>query len=80
MTIDTNILIAYLNGETKVQEFLDDWKRSNRLLYISSISVAELLALPNLSPQDVDNIRQFLHQFISVPFNNELAEATALVQ
>ena len=46
MTIDTNILISYLNGETKVQEVLDDWKQSNRLLFVSSITVAELVVVP----------------------------------
>lgn len=80
MTIDTNILIAYLNGEEKVRTILDDWKQSNRPLFVSSISIAEVLALSSISPQEARLIKQFLGQFISVPFNDDLAEFTALIQ
>ena len=80
MTIDTNILIAYLDGEKVVQATLDDWKQSNRPLFISSISVAEIFALSALGAQEINQIRGFLQHFISVPLNNEMAELAALVQ
>jgi predicted nucleic acid-binding protein len=80
MTIDTNILISYLKGEVKIRIVLDDWKESNRPLFISSISVAEILALPNLSSHEINQIKQFLGEFLSLPFNNEIAEISALIQ
>jgi len=36
MILDTNILIAYLNGESKIVETISDWKISGRVLFISS--------------------------------------------
>ena len=36
MILDTNILIAYLNGESKIVETISHWKRSGRVLFISS--------------------------------------------
>lgn len=80
MTIDTNILIAYLNGEEEVVSVLNEWKQSNHSLFISSISIAELLALSRLGPQEINEIRHFLRQFISVSLDDRLAEYTAFVQ
>ena len=77
MTLDTNILIAYLNGETGVVETLSNWRRENRALFISSISVAEILSLPSLLPQDAEKIKTFLNDFISITFDNYLAETVA---
>jgi predicted nucleic acid-binding protein len=37
MVLDTNILIAYLNGEEKVIKMLSEWKNSGRALFISTI-------------------------------------------
>lgn len=80
MTLDTNILIAYLNGEQKVVELVSEWKQSGRALFISSVSVAEVLALPALTPKDIDRARYFLKEFISVPFDDALAETVALLR
>lgn len=77
MILDTNILIAYLNGEIEVIETLSSWRRENRALFISSISVAEVLSLPSLSPQDTQKIKIFLSDFIAIPFDNYLAETVA---
>lgn len=80
MILDTNILIAYLNGETKIVKRLSDWKRSGRILFISTISKAEVLALPVLTPEDLKKIRMFLNNFLSIPFDDSIAESAALFQ
>jgi len=79
MTLDTNILIAYLNGEAKVVETLSEWQGEGRLLLISTITIAEVLAFPALTPLDMDRTRRFLQHFISVPFDKEVAETAALL-
>jgi predicted nucleic acid-binding protein len=80
MTLDTNILIAYLNGEQAVVDFINEHKEVGRAIFICSISFAEVLSLPTLSEAYIDRARRFLENFISVPFDNELAEATALLR
>lgn len=80
MVLDTNILIAYLNGEQPVIDFISGLKQEGRALFISSINVAEILALPNLTTSDIRNIKQFLSELISVPFDDVLAETAALIK
>lgn len=80
MVLDTNILIAYLNGEPKVVKILSDWKSSGRVLFISPISRAEILALPKISPADIEKIRLFLNDFLSIPFDDSVAESAAFIK
>ncbi|MBI3290848.1 hypothetical protein HYZ76_01040 [Candidatus Falkowbacteria bacterium] len=54
MIIDTNIIILYLNGDKKVINGLTEWKRQGRALFISSITVAEVLSLPNLTKSEIE--------------------------
>lgn len=58
---------------------ISDWKHAGYGLLISSISVAEVLALPTLTPSDIEKVRNFLREFISIPFDDALAETAALV-
>ena len=77
MLLDSNILIAYLKGEPSIVETLSRWKQQARALVISSISVAEVLALPALTPSDIQIVTRFLRTFLSVPFDDRLAETAA---
>lgn len=77
MVIDTNILIAYLNGEPISVEALSRWKQEGRALFVSSISVAEILSLPKLSNLEIQTTHNFLKEFISVPFDDFAAEQAA---
>jgi hypothetical protein len=74
MILDTNIVIAALNGEQKVTHTVSEWKRSRRALFISSISFAETLALPNISKREEKNIVAFLDSLIEIPFDNQVAK------
>ena len=78
MVLDSNVLIDYLNGDESVVNQLDAWKQTGQALIISSISVAEVLAMPALSPSSADNARAFLRTFFSRPFDDSVAEVTAL--
>ncbi|MBI4136295.1 MAG: PIN domain-containing protein [Candidatus Vogelbacteria bacterium] len=80
MTLDTNILIAYLNGESKVVDFILEQKAYGRALFVSAVSAAELLSLAELTEGDLRRIRDFLDNFISVPFDRELAETVAFIR
>lgn len=80
MVLDTNILIAYLNGEEPSVGFVSGLKQESRVLFVSSITVAEILSLPSLNESDVKNIKQFLEELITVPFDDALAETAALIK
>ncbi|MEK7541815.1 MAG: hypothetical protein AAB533_03135 [Patescibacteria group bacterium] len=43
MTPDTNILIAYLAGDTAVTEAVMHWKREGRILFLSAVAETEVL-------------------------------------
>lgn len=74
MTIDTNILIAHLQGDEAVIKALSIWKLSGRVLLISSIVRAEVLSRPDLTDPDIYEILKFLGNFSSVPFDDRIAE------
>ena len=77
MLFDSNILIRYLNGEDKIVSQLSAWRIEGRAFIISSISTAEVLSLKILSSNDVKQVRSFLATFVSVPFDNQIAEMAA---
>jgi len=80
MVLDSNILISYLNGEQQVIKHITDWRKAGKALLISSISSAEVLSLPALTPTDMASIKDFLDDFIAIPFDNDLAEVTAVLR
>lgn len=77
MLIDTNIIIACLNAESNIVRMLSEWKEERRSLFISSITIAETLSLSKLQPSKIVKIKAFLENFISIPFDNNIAELAA---
>ena len=73
MVLDTNILIAFLNQERGVNGAILSWKMSGIPLFISSITVGELLSSPNLSSADIDVILRLIGTFSSIAFDNQHA-------
>lgn len=77
MLVDTNIIIACLNAEPKAVYALSEWKQTGRLLLISSLTIAETLAFPGLTDEDMTKAKAFLANFISIPFDDAIAGITA---
>ena len=73
MVLDTNILIAFLEKEPVVTSALLSWRTGGIPLYVSSISLGELLSNSRLFAADVDVIFQLVGTFTSVAFDNEHA-------
>ena len=80
MTLDTNILIAYLEGEETVVAFVLTQKEAGRTLFVSSISVAELLSRNTLTSTDIAHIKNLVGSLLSVPLDDELAEAVGALR
>ena len=81
MTIDTNILIAYVGGEAPVVQRIQEWRAQGALLFISSVAECELLSYPKLSDEETEKIERFLAEhFIAVPFDGARARKAAVVR
>jgi len=74
MTIDSNILIGYLNKDETLRRVVDRWKVSGKPLIISTISIAEVLSFESLTARDVLKTEAFLQEhFFSVKVDDLIA-------
>ena len=81
LTLDTNILIAYLGGEEHVIVQIQEWRRQNTTLVISSITECEVLSFSRLSPVEEERTEKFLKEnFIAFPFDGLRARQAAAVR
>ena len=81
MTIDSNIVIAYLEGEQKVVDQLSIWKEQNRPLFLSTIAEAEVLGYPEYTPQERDRTARFIeNNFVPVLCDRGIAYRAAVLR
>ena len=52
MTIDTNVIIAYLAGEPQVKEILSQWQLQRLPLFLSTVVETEVLSFPKFEGVD----------------------------
>ena len=79
-TLDTNILIGYLNDDRKVAEQLLAWKKAGKIFFISVITEVEILSFPNLTQEEMAQIQRFLLEFTIIPLDTQLAQMAAEVR
>jgi predicted nucleic acid-binding protein len=78
MTIDSNIIIAYLAGEAKVKNTLSNWQLRNLPFLLSTVVETEVLSFPKFTPEEIQFTLKFLEEnFISIPFSREVARIAA---
>ncbi|MBU6490919.1 type II toxin-antitoxin system VapC family toxin [Patescibacteria group bacterium] len=81
MTLDTNIIIAYLDGEGEVVRALSDLKSNGVPFFLSSIVEAELLSFSRWTDAERRATQSFLEQnFISIAFDRTVARIAAHVR
>ncbi len=80
MVLDTNIIIAYLNGDEKVIEAIRKWFAEGIGLFISAVTYAEVLSLREASASDLELMRSFLDLFVVIPVDKALAEGIASIK
>ena len=67
MTIDSNIVIAYLAGEESTSKQLSLWKEEGRPLFLSTIAEAEVLGFPDFTSGEREDTARFMtEQFVSM--------------
>ena len=81
MTIDSNIVIAFLQGDVKVVKQLSDWKQSGRPLFLSTVAEAEVLGYPGFTIEERERTANFIaHHFVPVLCDRVIAFSAAVLR
>ena len=75
--LDTNVIIEYLKGVPEVVHTLDELRVAGEEFSISVITEIELLAHPQRTDDDLDQISQWLQSIQIVPLDSVLARPIA---
>ncbi len=79
-TLDTNVLIGYLNDDKKVAEQLLEWRKNNKKFLISVITEVEILSFPLLTQDEIATIQRFLQEFTIISLDTQLARMAAEIR
>jgi len=78
MTIDANVVIAYLAGQQLVIGTLTELQRAGIPLFLSTVAEAEILSFPGWTEQERHTTERFLEEnFTSIPFDRTIARIAA---
>jgi len=77
-TLDTNIIIYHFHNDLGVREFMNSVSTSSTPIYISAITIAELLRFPDLSVKEEVSILELLPMFSIIPFDLQIAKEAGL--
>lgn len=81
MTIDANILIAYLGGEERVVEAILIWKHEGRILLVPTVAESEVLSFTGWTIEERLDAEKFLEEnFTSVAFDRVIARIAAEIR
>lgn len=80
MVLDTNIVIAYLNGDEQVIAAVRQWFAEGVGLFISAVTYAEVLSLREASSSDIESMREFLDLLVLIPVDKTIAEEVAEIK
>lgn len=79
-TLDSNILISYLNDDEKIVKQLLNWRNDKKHFFISVITEIEVLSLPLLTYEETNKIERFLREFTIIPLDSQLGRIAAEVR
>jgi hypothetical protein len=78
MTVNSNIIIAYLSGDFEVKENLSNWQLRGLSFLLSTVVETEVLSFPKFTPEELQFTLKFLEEnFLSIPFSREIARIAA---
>lgn len=81
MTIDANVIIAYLAGEDRVVRQLQKMREQRIPLFLSTIAETEILSFAKFTPQELRTTEQFLDEnFVTIPFDRTVARIAAEIR
>ncbi len=78
MTIDTNIIIGYLNGEEQIITTLTHWRKEGLTLFLPTVVEAEVLSFSGWTETEELATTFFLEEnFTSISFDRTVARLAA---
>jgi hypothetical protein len=78
-TLDTNTIIYYQQGDSRVSVILEDLFSSNRPIYVSAVTEAELFRFSNLTQDEASRIDAFLRSVSVIPVDSRIARLSGAV-
>ncbi len=81
MTIDANIIIAYLGGDEEVVSALSVWQEEGRILFLSTVAETEVLSFSQWTKEEEHTTALFLEEnFTSISFDRMIARIAARIR
>lgn len=81
MTVDSNIVIAYLDDDEVVKQILSDWKQQGRIVFLPTVVEAEVLSFGRWSDNERVLVEKFLSEnFVTISFDQTLARVAASIR
>lgn len=81
MNFDTNIVIAYLEGDPAATESILAWTRERRILFLSTVAESEVLSFSQFTNEERTATEKFLEEnFTSVVFDRVIARIAANIR
>ncbi len=78
-TLDTNAVLYYLHGDQTVRSIIDDAIQNGVSLYISAITIAELLRYPKLGSTEEAGIRTFIRVCSVINVDTSVADQAGTI-
>jgi len=79
MILDTNVIIYYIQRDPKVELFMMENLNSITPLYISVVSVTELLGFPKLDQIEAEAIEKILSTLAIIPIETRIARIAGVL-
>lgn len=78
MTLDTNIIIAYMAGDEDAIRALSVWREAGSTLFLPAVAEAEVLAFGGWNDDERKMAEVFLAEnFVFIPFDRSLTKILA---
>lgn len=80
MTLDSNIIIAYLGGDSIVIETLLRWKEEGRVIFLPAVVEVEVLSFGDFTSEEKRHTEEFLESLNFVTLDRNTARLTANIR
>lgn len=81
MTLDTNIIIAYMAGDEDVIRALSVWREAGSTLFLPAVAETEVLAFGGWNDDERKRAEIFLTEnFVFIPFDRSLTKIAAQIR
>ena len=80
ITLDTNVIIYYLEGNPEVARVVDAIFTKGSMVYVASVTELELFSLPGLQSEEATRIEQFLKLPALFPLDSRIARIAGTIR